>query len=290
MSFQSTLVCPVCGASLARTEKVCSCPAGHSFDISRKGYVNLLLSSSRGHHGDDALMVKARTGFLSRGYYDRFSAELCQAAGDYCGFSGNSSISVIDAGCGEGKYTMDLFRYLLSLGYSAHMLGIDISKDAVSSLAGKSRALKGVSPDSEIISVVASTADMPIPDCCSDILLNVFSPFFADEFRRVLKPGGIIVRAVPLENHLIELKRLVYDKVYLNDVPGYEEEGFTIEEKREVKYRISLTDREDIHNLFMMTPYFYKTGENDQKKLDNAHHLEISLEFRIIIYRKSCIG
>ena len=52
------------------------CPMGHSFDVAKSGYVNLLLSQQTGqkHHGDDKRMVKARSTFLGKGYVDAVGA------------------------------------------------------------------------------------------------------------------------------------------------------------------------------------------------------------------------
>ena len=47
------LTCPVCGEKTNRPPrlipdgKTLRCPKGHSFDVSAKGYVNLLLTSTR---------------------------------------------------------------------------------------------------------------------------------------------------------------------------------------------------------------------------------------------------
>ena len=57
------LLCPKCGNKLVREERVWRCQNNHSYDIAKRGYVNLAL-----HHkalsGDDREMVKARTRFL----------------------------------------------------------------------------------------------------------------------------------------------------------------------------------------------------------------------------------
>ena len=66
------LRCPVCAGALEKRAGAYLCPKNHSFDIAKSGYVNLLLNSSQGHHGDDKLMVRARRDFLDKGYYDRF--------------------------------------------------------------------------------------------------------------------------------------------------------------------------------------------------------------------------
>lgn len=269
-----TLLCPVCRDNLTQINRTYTCVNGHSFDISRKGYVNLLMGNSSGHHGDDKLMVRARTAFLNRGYYDRLSDEICRTISGYYG----NELFLIDAGCGEGKYLSDLLNYLKKKEKRISALAVDISKDAVSALCSRTR---------EADAVVASTSSLPVSDHSADVLLNIFAPFFAGEFYRVLKPEGILIRVVPLENHLVELKRAVYDNIYLNSVPDYQECGFSILEKREVRYQISVPNSEDLHNLFLMTPYYYKTSAEDQKKLNALDNLDITLEFLIIIYKKT---
>ena len=69
----SEFTCPVCGQRLEKHGSQMKCPLGHSYDISRRGYINLLMSqaSSKKRHGDDSEMVSARTRFLSLGYYDK---------------------------------------------------------------------------------------------------------------------------------------------------------------------------------------------------------------------------
>ena len=47
------LRCPVCAGALEKRAGAYLCPKNHSFDIAKSGYVNLLLNSSQGHHGDD---------------------------------------------------------------------------------------------------------------------------------------------------------------------------------------------------------------------------------------------
>lgn len=77
------LRCPVCAGALKKRAGAYLCPKNHSFDIAKSGYVNLLLNSSQGHHGDDKLMVRARRDFLDKGYYDRFIAAVADAAAEF---------------------------------------------------------------------------------------------------------------------------------------------------------------------------------------------------------------
>lgn len=268
------LICPVCGGPLAAEEKTYRCPAGHSFDRAKSGYVNLLPPAPEGkRHGDDKLMVKARSEFLDKGYYDRLAEEVAACA---CRYAPRDP-RVVDAGCGEGMYTARVLSRLTASGRTAHVVGIDISKDALIRAAKRSK---------ELTLCVASTAHMPLADGWADVVLNIFSPFMGGEFARVLKPGGTLIRVVPLERHLWELKKLIYDTPYENQVMALEEPGFRIIERRELRYEITLDSGEDIMSLFKMTPYYYKTGAADQKKAEAAEHLKTAVEFCVLVYER----
>src|SRR5690606_42005008 len=67
----TALRCPVCQLDLQPEPKRYVCAAGHSFDIARQGYVNLLLSSQRPSQapGDSAEMIADRRAFLETGSY-----------------------------------------------------------------------------------------------------------------------------------------------------------------------------------------------------------------------------
>ena len=63
------LLCPVCRLPLAENNRRLVCEGGHSFDISKSGYCNLLRSAKKSTHGDNKEMIRARRDFLSLGYY-----------------------------------------------------------------------------------------------------------------------------------------------------------------------------------------------------------------------------
>lgn len=269
----SCFICPVCRTGLLKTEKTYICENGHSFDIAKKGYVNLLMSQGGKQHGDDKTMISARADFLNRGFYDTLSEKICECVSEYTG----NSARVLDAGCGECKYSADILEHLEREGKRADVIGIDISKEA---LAFAKRRTGGLNL------AVASTADMPVENGTVDALVNIFAPFSAQEFSRVLKTDGVIIRAYPLARHLWELKELIYDVPYENPEPDMAEEGFTVVARHEVKYKMNFETNEDVISLFKMTPYFYRTGEEDKKKLEKADSLVCSAEFGVVIYKK----
>jgi len=68
----SILICPNCKSALHRSDKVLICENGHSFDVAKEGYVNLLLANRKKslNPGDNKIMMNAREAFLSIGFYD----------------------------------------------------------------------------------------------------------------------------------------------------------------------------------------------------------------------------
>lgn len=267
--------CPNCGGPLAREPHRLACPAGHSFDLAKSGYVNLLLSRQSGQkrHGDDKRMVKARSTFLQKGHYAPMRQELLRQ-----GLAAASeNMVVLDAGCGEGYYTAELAKTLREQGFSPRVAGIDISKEALQEAAKRDR-------QSEY--AVASCFHLPVGDGSVDLLLSVFAPYCGDEFLRVLRPGGSFLMVIPLENHLYGLKQAIYEKPYRNEVKPYDLPGFRLEECRELRYQITLHGQEEIESLFMMTPYYYKTGAADQQKLLTKTTLTTPAEFAVLRYKK----
>lgn len=268
-------ICPVCKSELQEEEKLYRCENGHCFDKSKFGYVNLLQSqkSSAKRHGDDRLMVRARRDFLDEGFYGFLRDELCKICEEYLHDGG----SVLDAGCGECYYSSFVRQSFAQKGMNTFFFGVDISKDALEFASKRKSGIK---------TAVASLFELPFADESFDILFNIFSPEADSEFYRVLKKDGVMIRVIPLENHLYGLKAAVYDEPYLNDVTDTRCEGFKCIKTCQIKALLQLKNNLTIQNLFKMTPYYYKTGIADQQKINNLDYLETQAEFEIRVYRK----
>ena len=104
--------CPVCKGSLLYDKNCLKCESGHSFDLARQGYVNLLMSqkSSKAHHGDDRLMIQARKAFLEKGYYKNLCDYLAKSVFSYA----FDRARILDAGCGDGYYLSSISALLFS--------------------------------------------------------------------------------------------------------------------------------------------------------------------------------
>lgn len=263
-------ICPVCSCDLKKEGRTFLCENRHSFDISKEGYVNLLMSqqSSLKRHGDDKVMVKARRDFLSGGFYDALRTAVCDCVNSVL----PKGSAIADIGCGEGYYTS-----AVSEQCDCEIFGIDISKDA---LKFASKMLR------DCYFAVASAFSLPFKDESADCILNVFAPSAYDEFSRILKNDGKLIKAVPLEDHLWELKSALYDKPYKNKPEKRDNELFKLISVKELKYKIKLDSKADIENLFKMTPYYYKTGRNEAQRLLSLDCLETTVHFGVEIYEK----
>ena len=266
-------VCPICGAALTREAARYACPAGHSFDVAKEGYVNLL-PANRQHSkapGDDKDMTAARTRFLEGGWYGPLREKLCELVG--CDLPEGGSL--LDAGCGEGWYTAALAGVATDKGGKA--AGVDLSKPAVKRAARRC-------PVAEI--AVASVYHLPLADGSVHLLVDCFSPLAAQEFYRVLSPGGKFLYVVPGPRHLWELKEILYPTPYENEEKVEEYPGFVLEEVVPVETSFTLTDPQDIQALYHMTPYTWKTPKEGAARLAGVEELTVTAQFRIHVYEK----
>ena len=273
------VLCPVCQTPITTTEDGGVCRKGHRFDRARSGYMHLL-PANRKHAknpGDDKLMVDARRKFLDKGYYRPLADTVSRLAGEWLANLPHQTPCVLDAGCGEGYYTTLLYDALCQRGMEPDILGVDISKLALDKAAKRQKA---------IFYVVASVFHLPVPDACCDLLCSLFSPYCSEEYQRVIRPGGAMLLVIPGENHLWELKQAIYERPYKNQVKPFALEGFTLLDHMQVHDTIYLAEHNDIENLFKMTPYYYKTSEQDQARLLGREELTTQIEFEVLLYRK----
>ncbi len=218
-------------------------------------------------------MVLARRAFLSGGYYEPLVESVCKAVLSVTPSGGR----VLDAGSGEGYYTDAVERALLCRDGGTNLFAFDISKDAVREVARKNK---------RISLAVAGSYHMPLADSSVDTVLNTFSPLARDEVLRVLRVGGAFVMAIPGEEHLYDLKCVAYDTPYKNTLSDKALEGFSLESQEHIKYRFTLDSRESVNDLFMMTPYAYRTPRESRERVLALRGLECTADFYLLTYRK----
>ena len=265
-------LCPICAAPLERTEQTYRCPKGHSYDVAREGYVNLL-PANRKHAkdpGDNREMTAARTRFLDGGHYAPLLEVLCRL------IVGRAPKALLDSGCGEGYYTAGILSALASAGRSVRCAGVDLSRSALKKAARRTTGAEFA---------VASVYHLPIADQSVDLLLNCFSPLALEEFRRVLRPDGWFLYVVPGARHLWELKSVLYETPYENPEEAIPYEGFDYVDILPMEFSMAL-DAPALADLFRMTPYFWKTPKAGAERLAALEKLDVTASFRVHIFRR----
>ena len=270
MKFLEALFCPVCHGALYSEGKNLKCENNHCFDLAKEGYVNLLTNSHKSGDlmGDNKSMALSRQDFLNKGYFESLASFISSYAEE--NFSEGSSI--LDICCGEGYYSSKISekgRY--------NLYGFDLSK-AMVRLAAKRKL------DASFF--VANLSHIPLKDNSISFGFHLFAPFHEEEFYRVLEKGGKLLTVVPGENHLFELKEKIYDKPYKNDEKLPETSLLKLTDKFKVSQNINLRSNSDIENLFMMTPYYYRTSETDKNKIKSLDSLSVTVDFVIGEYTK----
>lgn len=264
------LKCPVCGRELYREDRTWRCENRHSFDIAKEGYVNLLSAHRSGDTiGDNKEMARSRRDFLNKGYYEPLARAVTECLSRYS----SDGDSVLDICCGEGYYT----------AYAAERLerdfyGFDLSKNMVRLAAKRSCGAAFF---------VANIASVPIRDGTVKAAFHLFAPFHAAEFGRILADDGVILTTIPGRDHLLGLKKILYDEPYLNDEKEPSAGGLAAVERIRVRSEITLDNRDDILSLFQMTPYYYHTPTEGMNRLNSCESLSTPIEFVIIVYRKA---
>ena len=91
---------------------------------------------------------------------------------------------------------------------------------------------------------------------------------------------------VPGARHLWEMKEILYDRPYPNEEKETPYEGFAYERIVPVEYTVRLPSQEDIHALFQMTPYFWKTPKEGAARLAEVDRMDCRIDFKIHIFRR----
>lgn len=291
-------VCPVCREELAsgKDGRRLACAGGHSFDVARQGYVNLLVAGQRRSHqpGDSAEMIGARRRFLASGAYDRVSDTLAlvvQRLGTAAQDRAPAvAVTVVDVGCGEGRHTRRVAAALTSGSgglepVAVRLAGLDVAKPAVAAAAGA---------DPTGWYAVASAGDLPLPTAGVDIALDVFGPVVASELARVVRPGGAVVAAHPGPAHLGALRALVYADARAHEVKDplrAAREWFTRVGGVTVTFPVVFTDPGHLADLFAMTPYRWHAppGITDRLALEAARPGGFTVEVDVVMttYRRT---
>ena len=263
----TAFACPICQENLTLVETSLKCCNRHSFDLAKFGYVNLApqIKQSANYNKEN---FQNRQQILEAGFYQA----ILEVVSDLLSSSKNAK-TILDIGCGEGFYS----RKLQESHSEKTFYAFDISKDSVQ-IAAKSE------PNWAVNWFVGDLARLPIKDASMDILLDIFSPANYGEFRRVLSKDGILIKIIPTENHLKEIRQKVQDQLtnkdYSNqDIKEHFQEHFTILSNQTASLTKTIT-AEQLQALLSMTPLLFHI---DQSKIDWSQLTEITIEAEILV-------
>ena len=263
----TAFACPICQENLTLVESSLKCENRHSFDLAKFGYVNLAPQIKQSTNYDKE-NFQNRQQILEAGFYQA----ILEGISDLLATKPSAKI-VLDIGCGEGFYS----RKLQEVHPEKTFYAFDISKDSVQ-IAAKSE------PNWVINWFVGDLARLPIKDASMDVLLDIFSPANYGEFLRVLSKDGILIKVIPTENHLKEIRQMVQDQLtkkdYSNqDIKEHFQEHFSIQSSQ-IAYLTKSITTEQRQALLSMTPLLFHV---DQSKIDWNQLTEITIEAEILV-------
>lgn len=270
------LCCPLDGQLLTLQERSWRCPAGHCFDVAGQGYVNLLpVQNKRSRDpGDSKEMVAARRRYLESGVYAPIAAGVARLLMD--GLEGQAPYACLDAGCGEGYYLRRL-QEQDERGELA-LIGLDISKWAVMAGARSSPGMRWL---------VGSNAHLPVPEASLDALICMFGFPVYEEFRRALKPGGLLLQVEAGPDHLLELRHIIYPSLKAEKPPTQEPpEGFSLEADERLSFAIALQSQAQIADLLLMTPHLFRASAQGLEQARALARLDLTVDVRLSACRR----
>ncbi len=180
--------CPICHEKMQATESGLVCAQHHRFDLSKKGTLYFLKSQLKSDY--DANLFAHRARMIQGGMYD----PLLEILAKYL-----DQAKVLDIGCGEGSFLAKLTQKVTP----ALTVGFDIAKEGIYQASNHTQF-------DQAFWCVADLTNLPFADQSFDVLLNIFSPSNYREFDRILAPGGKLLKVIPGEHYLKELRQAFY--------------------------------------------------------------------------------
>jgi 23S rRNA (guanine745-N1)-methyltransferase len=308
--------CPVCGADIKdQDEGSLYCANRHCFDFSKEGYVNFLNASVRTRY--DKTLFDSRRIVIKSGFFDPLLEFLGNRIAGY-GVRGDGGVGgdggvrgdgddrggrgdcqdgcgdgddrgdgredsqgrkSLDAGCGEGSHLAGIKKYLMNpFTKTPIMAGLDVSKFGVRAAA---------SGHSEIMWCVADLTRIPLKKEQFDYIVNILAPAHYEEFRRCLKKKGLLIKVVPSEDHLKELRDYYYEGTDKQSYSGREtaqrfRERFGALETARIRYPFELRNWDQLIHFIQMTPLSWHVAET-KPMIRPWRNMSLTADFTVMI-------
>lgn len=275
--------CPLDGLILAREYKTVKCAKGHEYDLSKKGYCNLLVVQDKSSldPGDNKDMVAARHNFLNGGHFAPIAQRVFAVVHECAKANAKRGVyRVVDAGCGEGYYLhqMEELARELSEPLELKLAGCDISKWAIKFASHRS---------TQIGWAVASNRRLPFEHGTIDMILSIFGYPGWESFRNVQTKDGLVLIVEPGPDHLVELRKIIYPSLNKNSSSGKQpttSQGYTLEKTENLKFCFELDDSAQIMDMLYMTPHAYRVMKDRRDQLQKVKKMTVTVDvnFRLL--------
>jgi 23S rRNA (guanine745-N1)-methyltransferase len=253
------------------------CAAGHTFDVARAGYVNLLQPQDRKSldAGDSREAVAARAALLAAGVGQGVVQTVAHALG---ALTLADEAVVVDVGAGTG----DVLG-VAAARWASTAIGIDLSTAAAEHAARRFPASTWV--------VANADRRLPLLDHSVDVLLSIHARRLPDEAARVLKPSGALIVAVPGADDLIELRAMVQGEGVTRDrtesLVAEHASRFVLRERASVRDRRRL-DRALLLALLQST---YRGGRTSAAaRVEALDHLDVTLSSELCLFAPASVN
>ncbi|WP_262677390.1 methyltransferase domain-containing protein [Paenibacillus sp. J5C2022] len=194
----------------------------------------------------------------------------------------NECISILDAGCGEGYHLNNIQLEINQKKHNTLAVGIDISKEGISiAAAGYSNA----------IWCVADIANCPFAGQQFQFILSILSPANYSEFQRLISDNGLVIKVVPDQDYLKELREIFYEgshkQVYSNfHTTSHFNEHFKLLEVESIRYQVNL-HKTLVEPLLGMTPLSWGASKERIEKVLQMNLKQVTMAFKVLIGKKS---
>lgn len=267
------MACPKCGAgfSLEETGSLI-CTNHHTFNLSKKGIIHFPDHHMTSDYDTD--MLTHRRKMIQKGLYAPVLESITKELSHL-----RETDLLVDMGSGEGSFVELLDR---EYHVPSQKMGFDLSKDGVLLSSDFSK---------EAFWFIADVTNMPFADHAVSALLNIFSPSHYEEMKRVLADDGLIIKVIPEENYLKELRQAFYaekedkqtysnDKVYDKFVKELE----LIKETR-VTYQFPVL-QEDYESILKMSPIHWGASKEALAQAKDSYFEGLTIDVLILVGKK----
>ncbi|MEW4427775.1 putative RNA methyltransferase [Paenibacillus pabuli] len=276
---QEMFRCPLCSKpmNLIHLQSLI-CMNQHCFDIAKQGYINLSSRSIKSKY--DRHTFETRRIISQSGLFHPLQAAVSEIILNQ--ITSKEPIRLLDAGCGEGSQLYSIQSTINQRKRNAILaVGMDISKEGISLAAAEY---------SNAMWCVADIANIPLANQQFNFIINILSPANYSEFQRLLTDDGLVIKVVPEQHYLKEIRDILYKgtgkQVYSNTPTiRYFNERFDLIAVENIQYQVSLSEHL-IPPLLGMTPLSWGASQESREKILRMDLKQITMDFKILLGMK----